>query len=275
MNTHHPVHLCQPDKTKSCGACCGLYNWEDHSRPALQAILKLQTALVPLYRETEDFTAYLKLRDIKIKNKKLFETIYNCEFLGFIDDQQKKVGCLLHPAVTGGHDLRDYCFYGREICSSHFCPGYSCLTTIEQNAVAHCLNDWYLYGLVITDIDLVKEFFKYVENKIGDSIKEHQLHSPKVDKALNEFFSLKESWIFKTRENRLGKYYFSETEYNIARIEYGKRWGIPASRFDKILVSLESDFQTENDLHQAENIIEDTVDQFINAISGIIPDTGS
>ena len=255
MNSHHPVHLCQPDITKSCGACCGLYNWKDHSRAALQGILKIQTSLVPIYRQTEDFDTYRKLRDIKIKNNKLFETIYNCEFLGFIDEPQKKVGCLLHPAVTGGNDLRDYCFYGKEICSAHFCPGYSCLTTTEQKAVVHCLDDWYLYGLVITDIDLIKEFFKYAENKIGDSIKEYQLHTPAVANALREFFSFKENWKFKARENRLGKYYFSEAEYNVARIEYKERWGIPASRFDRILVSLESEFQTENDVHAAENLI--------------------
>lgn len=265
MNAHHPIHLCQPDAGKSCGACCGLYNWTDHSRPALLAILELQTALVPAYRKTGNFDAYRAQRDTAIKNTKLFETIYNCEFLGFIDREHKKVGCLLHPAVTGGNDFRDYCFYGREICAGHFCPGYSCFTALEQQAVVSSLDDWYLYGLVITDIDLVKELFKYAENKIGDSIKYRHLCNPAAALALRAFFSMKENWRYRARENRLGKYYFSRSEYAVARIDYAQRWGIPASRFDKILVSLESELATEHDVHEAERLIEDAIDKFITA----------
>jgi len=266
--SHHPVHLCQPDSSKSCGACCGLYNWKDHSRQALQAILELQTGLLPRFLEKEQFDEYRRIRHDKIKNSKLFETIYNCEFLGFLDPARTRVGCMLHPATTGGRDLRVHCFYGAAICSGHFCPGYSCLTTAEQLAVVHALDDWYLYGLVITDIDLVKEFFRHVENTMGDSIREKSLSRPDVIKLLSSFFSLKEHWKFKAGGNRLGKYYFSLAEYNIARIDYEQRWGAPPSRFDKILVSLESDFQTKEDVQEAESIIQGFIDNFISVCEG-------
>jgi hypothetical protein len=38
------------------------------------------------------------------------------------------------------------------------CPSYPHLTKVEQAAVFTVLDDWYLHGLVITDIDLVKGF---------------------------------------------------------------------------------------------------------------------
>jgi hypothetical protein len=269
-SSHHPIHLCQPDEGKSCGACCGLYNWKNHSRAAIEAILELQTELFSPFQKSEnDFDRYRELRASAIDNEKLFETIYNCEFIGFIDPEHRRVGCMLHPMVTGGRDLRDHCFYGAEICSGHFCPGYSCFNTAQQRSVVQATGDWYLYGLTITDIDLVKEFFKHVENTIGESIKEKRLNQPAITSVLSDFFKLKEHWPFKARENRLGKYYFSAAEYHVARIEYEKRWGLPPSRFDKILVSLESELATQDDVRSAEWIIQGYIDRFIAAYTVI------
>ena len=269
MPAHHPIMLCQPDSRKSCAACCGLFNWHDHTRPALKTILELQTELFFALENFDDFDSYRQKRNHNLTNTKLFETIYNCEFLGFIDREHKRVGCLLHPEVTGRTDLRNHCFYGAKICSEHFCPSFSCLTTPEQMAVVQSVDDWYLYGLVITDIDLVKEFFKHVENTIGESIKKKKLRNPGLHTTLFDFFNLKQDWKFKSKENRLGKYYFSQSEYNIARIEYEKRWGIPPSRFDKILVSLESELKKKNDFLEAEAIIEEKIKSFIDAYEDV------
>ncbi|MCP4630806.1 MAG: hypothetical protein GY850_45950, partial [bacterium] len=208
-------------------------------------------------------TEYRSRRNAAITNKKLFETIYNCEFLGFIDSNHRRVGCMLHPAVTGNQALRNNCFYGSKICNEHFCPSFGCLTTVEQRAVVESLDDWYLYGLVITDIDLVKEFFRHVENALGEGIKEKRLGNPKIRGLFREYFSLKETWPYKASKNRLGKYYFSKAEYAIARIEYEKKWGLPVSRYDKILVSLESDFKGPEQLKQAEEILDSIIRRFI------------
>lgn len=263
MTVYHPIMLCQPDSGKSCGACCGQFNWKDHSREAILAILDLQTDLFLSLSDYEQLDGYKFSVRSRIDNEKLFETIYNCEFLGFIDDDRKKTGCMLHPEVTGRPDLRNNCFYGVKICESHFCPSFACLRTVEQQAVVKSIDDWYLYALVITDIDLVKEFFKHVENRMGEGIKESRLNLPGLTDVLHEFFALKENWKFKARENRLGKYYFSKAEYNIARIEYAEKWGVPISPFDKILVSLESDFSSLDQLRAAESFIETFINRFI------------
>ncbi len=198
-------------------------------------------------------------------NAPLLETIYNCEYLGFIDRYQKRVGCLLHPSLHRGVDLREKSFYGGGLCSGHFCPSYTHLTEVEQSAVIDSLQDWYLYGLIVTDIDLVKEFLKHIQNRLGDCLRRERLKHFQVRLALGEFFRLKEFWKFSSSQNRLGKYYFSHAEYQIARIEYEKWWETKPSPFDKILVSLSSEFQSRRDLLEAESIIEEKIEKFIEA----------
>lgn len=37
------IVLCQPNESKSCGACCGLYNYVDSSRSSLTLRLRART----------------------------------------------------------------------------------------------------------------------------------------------------------------------------------------------------------------------------------------
>jgi hypothetical protein len=173
------------------------------------------------------------------------------------------VGCLLHPAIHQGVDRRGESFYGAELCTGHFCPSFTHLTKVEQTAVLGALDDWYLYGLVITDIDLIKEFFKHVQNRLGESLRPDRLGDLGVSQALRDFFRLKESWKYASSKRRLGKYYFSHSEYQIARIEYGKNWKISPSNFDKILVSLSSEFGSKEDILEAESVIEEKMEKFV------------
>ena len=211
---------------------------------------------------------YRKRLNAIVSSPKLFEKIYNCEFLGFLDKEQRRVGCLLHPSRNDGEDLRNHSFYGADLCAGHFCPSYTYLTAYEQKAAATVLDDWYLYGLVITDIDLVKELFRHAQTRLGDSIHPKKLEGGAVRNSLRDFFVLKENWPFVSTENRLGKYYFSHSEYQIARIEYEKKWKIKPSRFDKILISLSSEFSSLEDVHKAETMIEEKIEAFLTAYQG-------
>ena len=225
--------------------------------------MKRRTVLFFSYGEKLDIDEYRRLSEPPPTNAKLLETIYNCEFLGFVDRERRRVGCLLHPSVRRGKDGRDRSFYGAELCANHFCPSFAHLTMIEQAAVIAALDDWYLYGLVITDIDFIKEFFKDVQNRLGESLGLERLRDPGVQNALSDFFHLKESWKFSSAKDRLGKYYFSQSEYQIARIDYEKNWKMKPSRFDKILVSLSSEFTTRDEILEAEAMIEEKIRKFI------------
>jgi len=161
--------------------------------------------------------------------------------------------------------MRYHSYYGPELCANHFCPSYSYLTVTEQKAVVAVLDDSYLYGLVITDIDLVKEFFRQAQERMGDCLDPRRLEDESVKRAAQDFFSLKEDWPFAARTNRLGKYFFSFSEYQVARIEYEKQWKIKPSRFDKILISLSSEFSSLEDVRRAEAVIEEKIQNFVDA----------
>jgi len=260
----YPVHLCQPDTGKSCGACCGLYNYQNHSRSYLQNLLEKRTRLYASFGNEFQAAEYQKEAASFETSPKLLEAICNCEFLGFLDSQRKRTGCLLHPAQNQGEELRYHSYYGPALCANHFCPSYSCLTVAEQKAVVTVLDDWYLYGLVITDIDLVKEFFRQAQERMGDSLDPRRLEEKSVQKTVQAFFALKEDWPFAARSNRLGKFYFSFSEYQIARIEYEKKWKIKPSRFDKILISLSSEFSSLEEVKRAEADIDGKIQNFVD-----------
>jgi hypothetical protein len=261
----YPVHLCQPDARKSCGACCGLYNYQDHSRSYLQNLLEKRTELYASFGDQFQLEEYKKKEASFETSPKLLEAICNCEFLGFLDPEKKRIGCLLHPSQNQGEELRYHSYYGPALCANHFCPSYSYLTVAEQRAVVAVLDDWYLYGLVITDIDLVKEFLRHAQEGMGDCLDPRRLEDKSVKESVQAFFSLKENWQFAARTNRLGKYFFSFSEYQIARIEYEKQWKIKPSRFDKILVSLSSEFASLENVQRAEAVIEEKIQNFVDA----------
>ena len=266
------IHLCQPDNNKSCGACCGLYNWNDHSRDILEPLLHKRTDVFESVKiNSESLNLYrAEISGLSLQPK-LFETIYNCEFLGFVDEKRRRVGCLLHPLLNNGKDLRDNSFYGKELCASHECPSYTYLTQEEKKAVIYGTDEWYIYGLVITDIDFVKEYFKIISNAIGETIKPEILKRPELQSVLSDYFRLKQDWEFKSKSRRFGKYYFSYAEYHIAKLAYQKELGVNGSPFDKILVSLASEFHSTDELHKAEGIIEASIDRFVENYRAFSP----
>lgn len=259
--------LCQPDRLKSCGACCGLYNHRDWQRPSLEARLTRRTerlrALGPLdpgvLREFADWVRATEPQE------KLLETIYNCEYLGFVDPGQRRVGCLLHPSLHAGHDLRSCSFYGAELCAGHFCLSYQKLTDEEKACVILSLDDWYTYGLCIPDVDLCKSFFVHAGILLGRQPTLSMLSCPGVQQAARDFFSLKVSWPFRSPDHgRFGKYCLAEDEYREARIPYVEI-GCERSRYDAIFLSLASHFPSAEVLREAERLLENRIGSFVKA----------
>jgi hypothetical protein len=259
------IHLCQPDSCKSCGACCGLYNYADSRRESLLLRLRNRTELFSnTVRGKGDLTAFSEMIKKTESQDKLYEVIYCCEYLGFLDGDEKRVGCLLHPLTNDGVDLRDVSFYGRELCDGHFCPSYHHISREEKRSLINIIDDWYLYGLCITDIDIVKEYFRFISDGICEVPDSERLRVGKLKEIALEFFSLKISWPFRSPEsNRFGKYYFDGSQYMISHIDYDSL-GAERSRYDKIFLSLSSRFTCPAELAEAEDIIQRNIDGFIS-----------
>ena len=264
MKDKNFVHLCQPDSCKSCGACCGLYNYADSTRESLVKRLRRRTAL---FHETVngpgDLESFSRIIRESEPQTKIYEVIYCCEYLGFLDNNEKRVGCLLHPLQNGGKDFRDASFYGRDLCDGHFCPSYHHISREEKLALINIIEDWYLYGLCITDIDLVKEYFRFISEGIGEMPSADRFKEGALKNIALCFFSLKLSWLFRSPEtNRFGKYYFDGSQYMINHIDYDAL-GCERSRFDRIFLSLTSQFNTLEELRKGEAIIQENIDEFI------------
>lgn len=99
--------LCFPDRKKSCFACCppirpAEYDHADH-RNIIMRILR------------ENSRSYSS-SEIEIRSV----TGFSCWALGYIDKDYRQVGCMLHPKLNNGKDLRYRIDYGskcvRENC---------------------------------------------------------------------------------------------------------------------------------------------------------------
>ena len=181
--------------------------------------------------------------------------------MGFIDAERRRVGCLLHPAGNAGCDLRSQSFYGQKLCDGHFCPSYQKLAQHEVDCLAAVLDDWYLYGLVITDIDYVKEFFRLVEQGLGAGVKPERLGAAAA--WLRAYCELKLDWPWRDPPRpRFGKYFFVGEDYDIAQIDYAAL-GAEPSVYDRILLSLASGFENQAELQSAEERLSQILEGFI------------
>lgn len=188
------THLCQPGGGASCGACCGLYNFADHSRQSVTGELARHTqALRDIEKTRSAWRAAGEALVASRREAPLFSKVRVCPLLGFLDSAQTQVGCLAHPLVTGGTDLRDCGVYTAEICETFTCPSFSWLTEPEAQLVRAGCPDWYLYGLVITDVEFVRGCLKLLEAELAGPVPMSKLIAlPAARGALQRLFQLKE-----------------------------------------------------------------------------------
>src|SRR5689334_1930487 len=97
--------LCQRGQA-SCGACCGLYNRADHGRAEVTEELWRRTRALQRVERTEGAFREAAARLDRDSPAPLFPSVRICPLLGFLDEAGTRIGCLAHPLVTGGPDLR-------------------------------------------------------------------------------------------------------------------------------------------------------------------------
>ncbi len=262
------IILCQPNENKSCGACCGLYNYVDSSRSSLTLRLRARTRR---FRENvksrEDIEKYARETIAAEDFRKRYEVIYCCEYLGFLDDEEKRVGCLLHPQQNRGADLRDVSFYGQKLCAGHLCPSHYFIPQSQAQILIKIIDDWYLYGLCITDIDLVKTYFSMLGDRLGEELKTQVFDDNKLRKIACRYFGWKIDWPYRSPDaNRLGKYYFDGSQYMISHIDYEK-FGRGISKFNSIFLSFSSVFNSADEIDEAERLISSNIEEFVRVYS--------
>jgi hypothetical protein len=258
----------------ACASCCGIYNYYGHHRELITGVLSTQTKLMRSWDGSEKDIERIREEVEGNRPEPRFEVIYNCPFAGFLDPEQKRVGCLLHPGYIG-EDLREFCRYGHRTCNQARCTAYTYLDRGEAEAVMAAAGDWYVYGLCITDIDLIKDFFELCEIKLyGPVDPGRAAKDPELAAAFGRYLALKERWPFETDPGRFGKYYFVGRDYHVYNIDY-PGLGISRPYHNDILLSLGSVIETREELDEAIGIIDRMVDEFVRIYSERIPGRGT
>ena len=165
------IRLCQRESA-SCGACCGVYNRRDFGRSAVRAELRRRTrSLSGLPRTPEAFQRAAAALAAE-GPPPIFLSVHACPLFGYLDAAESRVGCLGHPAATGGIDLRDCGAYDSGTCDAFLCPSHAWLEEDEAAlAEAACAGDSWLYGLVVTDPGYLRATLSAVADLAGSPIR--------------------------------------------------------------------------------------------------------
>lgn len=256
------IYLCQVSERVSCGACCGLYNVADSSCPSLTKMLKYRTdafACVP--REPDAIAAFGE--DISAKNSRNrpFPEFHHCPYIGLIGEKKLRVGCLLHPLAEGndGRDFRGLSFYGGMACRIYFCPSSRTLSPVFKEIVRDVADDWYAYGLVVTETAMLDAFFTQVENRISRPLKKTDIFENDIAlESLRELLTLKLRWPFRKAGQGICNYFFEDQIYSKPRVNY-KALGAEPSDYDILLQEMVSVFDSAEELRQAEKLLESLI----------------
>lgn len=194
------IHLCQPGLEKSCGWCCGLYNTHHTGRNAL--VRKLRARTREFAGTERNLTAIQRFSEKTKSNeqsKLLDPEFYSCEFLGFLDSGETRVGCMLHPFAPNNQsiDWRGLSFHGAMACQGFFCRSYRELSGAEKQVILGTIHDWYLYGMVISDADYARAFFLLAEERLGRHVDPALLAAPQASRLVHEFFHWKIDWPYR------------------------------------------------------------------------------
>jgi hypothetical protein len=265
---HRPAlkPLCQR-AFSSCGACCGLYNRRDHGEAAIRERLDARTDALAVVKRTPTAFADAAGRIAAAEPPPLFPSVRVCPLLGWLDPERTRVGCLAHPAATGGDDLRDQGVYDTSICESFLCPSHSWLTEEEAEIVDGACRDAHLYGLVVTDVPFVRAVLEGVGRLAGTRVELRHLGLPRVREALRRLLALKEE-LEPGSEGLFGAFQPGADGEPVPRsIDYAamERQGSP---WDAILLCVGADPRSGNDLDRLEREVRARLESCAGALRG-------
>lgn len=267
------AYLCQVDETISCGACCGLYNVPDLDRQNLTALLEQRTARFAITPRTTAAIDAFALEAAGVESwQRPFEKFHHCPFLGLIGNGTKRVGCLLHPLAHGndGVDFRGLSYYGGFACRTFFCTSTRTLEKRYKQIVRLVSNDWFVYGLVITETVLLSACFEHIEEELGFPLNPADLVGKEgACAALKTLLGLKIDWPFRPRTRTTACHYlFNDPEYPKPAIDYANL-GVSPSVYDGMLTELVSAFDTATQLQAAETMLQNRIDAAIESLRAV------
>jgi hypothetical protein len=267
------VYLCQVNDSISCAACCGLYNMANTEKAHLTALLTERSrSFSRTPRSIEAIDAFANQVLITESQERPFDDFHHCPFIGLIGGPDYRVGCLLHPMGAGnnGVDYRGMSYYGGMACRTYFCPTHYHLSPDYKKILRLVLPDWYLYGLIVTEKNLVQALFRRVENRFQCAlIPDLFRNNPTASQKLVDLLAIKCDWPFRpTKANTICHYFFTDNPAPRPAVDYDGLGEAP-SPWDDVFVELVSEFQSPAQLRRAEQLIEERVQAVVEALRGV------
>lgn len=272
MRHHVPDVLCHPDGSKSCGACCGMYNRRDSA--STNTLERLAERTRAFHREaridsTDSLRAFRAKWETTTAAQKLLSDLPNCPFLGLLDledaPEDSTVGCLVHPLQNEGVDGRDCGVYDRETCDTYLCAAHNLLRQHEKWLVIAACRTSYIYGLVITDPKFVRELFERTADMNGAAVRPDQ-----VERAVDEaaaYFRLKVDWPYRADDGIFGQLTAGEGLDTPRRISPADALGVDRGPWSTILTCLGTSVETTDDLAHARRLVAARIHDFARAVS--------
>lgn len=273
LPTPADTYLCQVNGHVSCGACCGLYNVADASRTALVNMLASRTRIFEVTpRSVEAIFRFKEQIQRREQEQRPMPDFHHCPFLGFIGPERNTVGCLLHPQAAGnnGMDFRSLSYYGGMTCHIYFCPATRLVPQRYKQILRMVLDDWYLYGLVVTETKLIVALFAELETRLGRNLYAEDFMSRRSCRdSLKHLFLLRVSWPFRMPGNdRLANYFFNDHLYARQPLKPAAN-GHAISRYRLILQELETDATSEEILREADVYLDDRFNRVQEALEAV------
>jgi len=259
------LYLCQVGETVSCAACCGLYNVAHSDYHRLFSLLAERTRqFEEVPREPTAILDFGNRIESRIKPNRPFDDFHHCPFIGLIGSGKQRVGCLLHPQGAGnrGIDFRGLSHYGAMACRVYFCPSCRSLSPVIHRMVLEAVDNWHLYGLVITEHRLLNGFFHAVERRMGRPLAQGDVArlAAGAPRVIREFLSLTLTWPYRPCLPPGGcSYFLSDRRYTKPPVRYPEPRTEP-SRHDLLFQELVSCFGTPASLAAAESLMDRLVE---------------
>ena len=260
------VYLCQTGPNVSCGACCGLYNVADPSAEALEAMLTRRTRwFKDVPRTVAGLDAFKERVEAAEDQCRPFPEFHHCPYIGMIEDDGRRVGCLLHPLADGnqGIDWRGLSYYGGMACRTYFCPSMKTLPARWLSALRNSLDHWHLHGLIATERRLLTAFFEILEERLQRPIDPDAFLAPsEAADLLKAFAKLKVTWPFRREDSPgMANYFFEDGLYPRPDIT------LFPSPFETIFRELDSCFAGKEEQVAAEKIVNTIIDGLVKVLA--------
>jgi hypothetical protein len=205
--------LCQPDATKGCSLCCGLFNFKDLSREHLGQFLKAGNGRSPSMDGGESDP------DSRVRDR----TSHLCPHQGFIS--RGRPGCLMHPRYLPKSG-RNSSLFGEKICDSFLCPAHSILNEEQKKTIVAHIDDWYYYAFAVADPASVQWFLA----ALSDRFHAAAAGSGFLKRAMEAFVGLHTRYLHAVPGPI---FFYSVSEYNIGSKNFSLAFESPLLQEEK------------------------------------------